>query len=313
MFKTLTSNFMEDPVLEMNVIEPTDEIQLWGKTYRMYKDEWKHHVHLKCYNLCDANCPFCIERVSRHDANEPLTFLKSTEELLQQLHDQKQLYTVSITGGEPTMFPQIDRLIEVANRFPLKLFSMNTNGRFLDKITVPFKGWANISKHNIHDQNVMRRDWEVTPKFLRFMRCKQPQLNIRFQCVLGVEGGLQSIKDITRFMSVFQDVVDDFSFRSLIIENADGEVPELFKKFRKWLFDAGWCVEQTIQDYYVYEVFHPPGHKPITISWSNMGLLQRYNETHNSNFLEEIIVHPDGMITGSWNRKTLVIHDPKCL
>jgi hypothetical protein len=132
-------------------------------------------------------------------------------------------------------------------------------------------------------------------------------MKVRFQCVLGIGNGLKTINDIQKFMDHYSETVDDFSFRSLIIEDAEGEVPCLFKELRKWLFDNNWCKEQTVQDYYVYEVFDPPGMKPITISWSNMGLLRKYNETHNGNFLEEIIVHPDGMVTGSWNRKTLVI------
>jgi hypothetical protein len=41
-----------------------------------------------------------------------------------------------------------------------------------------------------------------------------------------------------------------------------------------------------------------------------MKKLKEYNESHDSNFLEEIIVHPDGMVTGSWNKKSLIIHNP---
>jgi hypothetical protein len=107
---------------------------------------------------------------------------------------------------------------------------------------------------------------------------------------------------------MFNDVVDDFSFRSLIIEDCDGEMSDLFRTVRQNLFKGKWCVQQVIQDYYVYEDFKVPNVKPITISWSNMALLRKYNETHkDNNFLEEIIVHPDGAVTGSWNKQTLII------
>ena len=309
MFRTLKKDFILNPPLEMNVDSPTDQIGLWGKTYRMYSDEWKHHVHLKCTNRCDANCNFCIERPSWKDKENPDLFLASAKELLRQLHEQKMLYTVSLTGGEPTLFPLLNETIAVANSYPLKLFSMNSNGRFLDRLERnSFDGWVNISKHGIHDGCVMNRDWEVTPGYISSIREEQPNMKVRFQCVLGTEHGLESISDIKQFMDTYSESVDDFSFRSLIIEDAEGEVPKLFKDFRKWLFDNGWCIEQTIQDYYVYEVFNPPRMKPITISWANMGLLQRYNESHDDNFLEEIIVHPDGMVSGSWNRKSLIIY-----
>ena len=128
MFKTLTSGFLENPTLEMSITEPTDNIILLGKTYRMHKDESKHHVHLKCTNRCDANCAFCIERSSRHDNEDAKAFLQSAESLLTQLRDQGHLYTVSVTGGEPTLFPYINRTCELCNCFSLKMFSINTNG-----------------------------------------------------------------------------------------------------------------------------------------------------------------------------------------
>ena len=308
MFKTITENFIEDPVLEMDITEPTDEIKLFGKTYRMYKDEWKHHVHIKCTNYCDANCRFCIERDSKCEKGDPDKLLASVVDLLEQMDEQGHLYTVSLTGGEPTAYPYINCLLDIIEGFFLKTFSINTNGRYLDAIAPGrLDGWIDVSKHKIHDKDVFQRDWEVTPEFIKRQRERHPKMKVRFQCVLGLENGLKSVDEIREYMDAFSDVVDDFSFRSLIIEDCEGSVPKLFGDFRKWLFDNGWCVQQTIQDYYVYEDFKPAGMKPITISWSNMAMLKKYNETHNNNFLEEIIVHPDGMITGSWNKKTLVI------
>lgn len=45
----------------------------------------------------------------------------------------------------------------------------------------------------------------------------------------------------------------------------------------------------------------------ITISHSNMGLLRRMEENEPDNLLREIVVHPDGHISGSWyrNRKEI--------
>jgi len=110
-------------------------------------------------------------------------------------------------------------------------------------------------------------------------------------------------------METFTGHVDDFSFRSLIIDDDHSKIPLLFTEFRKFLFEFGTCSEQAIQDYYVYETFDLNG-TAITISYSNMALLREYNETTpDNNFLQEIIVHPDGMITGSWNKQTLVIKE----
>ena len=308
MFKTITDKeqFIKNPILEMDISNDYDIIHLFGKEYRMYKDLWKHHVHLKCTNVCDSDCAFCIEKDSRYDNNNREKFIKNCKALLNELNDQGMLYTVSVTGGEPTIAPHINEIINLVGKYNLMLFSMNTNGRHLDKLERDsFNGWINISKHSIHDNLIFDRDFEVTPEYLKLIKNNQKNAKIRFQCVLGIVGGLKSLGDIKRFMSCYNDVVDDFSFRSLIVDKKEDEIPILFKEFRDWLFP--YCIEQTIQDYYVYEIYNVDGYKPITVSWSNMYLLKKYNETSNDNFLEEIIVHPDGMITGSWNKKSLII------
>ena len=308
MFKTITNReeFIKDPVLEMDISNEYDIIHLFGKNYKMYKDIWKHHVHLKCTNICDSNCAFCIERESRYDNNNRENFIRNCKALLTELNDQRMLYTVSVTGGEPTVAPHINEIISLVNNYNLTLFSINTNGRYLNKLNRDsFNGWINISKHSIHDNHIFNRDFEITPDYLRFVRDNQKNAKIRFQCVLGIENGLKSISEIKGFLSYYNDVVDDFSFRSLIVDKKEDEIPHLFREFRDWLFP--YCIEQTIQDYYVYEIYNVGGYKPITISWSNMYLLKKYNETNSNNFLEEIIVHPDGMIAGSWNKKSLII------
>lgn len=311
MFVTLHKNFIRRPPLEMKIIEPTDDIVLFGKTYRMYHDDWKHHVHLKCTNYCDAKCDFCIERPSRYQNDNPDRFMDSARRLIKQLKDQGHFRTLSVTGGEPTEFPRLQEIVDLANEVKPTLFSINSNGRRMNSAIAEgtFHGWLDLSKHAINDSNVMHRCYNVYPKDIQEFKRRQPGAKVRIQCVLGVNNGLYSLDEISDFIWHFAPVADNFSFRSLIVDDEEGEVPQLFWDLRDSLFDAGCCKEQSIQDYYVYEVYGRNGVE-ITVSWANMHLLRRFNETHqDENFLEEIIVHPDGMITGSWNKRTLVIHD----
>lgn len=314
MFKVLTKDFLYDPILEMKIEEPTEEITLFGKTYRMYKDDWKHHIHLKITNRCDSSCDFCIERSTRNETEYPNRFLASAQILISSMSNAGHLRTVSITGGEPTVSPILQETIALCNRYDMKLFSMNTNGYKLDAIRPDsFNGWANISKHNIDDREIFGRLWNLDEHTIRIFKQRQKNAKVRLQCVLGVNGGLKSLSEIDAFIDYFKDSADDFSFRSLIIEKEDGKMDPLFQLFRDKLFLSGCLEEQAIQDYYVYEVYNYKG-KLVTLSWSNMALLRKHNETHESEkFLEEIIVHPNGNITGSWNQKTLVIADGQCI
>jgi len=313
MFATLKSGFIRNPTLEMDVQAPTDEIVLFGKSYRMYHDDWKHHVHLKCTNRCDADCAFCIEKPSKHDAEDPDKFMTSARLLIRSMQLQNHFRTLSVTGGEPTLFPKLQAVIDLANVVKPTLFSINSNGARMNSDDViregSFHGWFDLSKHAIDDRAIMRRDHNVYPKDILKFKSRQPDAKVRIQCVLGMDNGLKRLDDVSDFIWHFRDVADNFSFRSLIIDGKDGEVPDLFWQLRNRLFEDKCCVEQTIQDYYVYEVYERNGVN-ITVSWANMYMLRRYNETHEDNFLEEIIVHPDGMITGSWNKKALIIFKP---
>lgn len=316
MFTVITNKkeFIFNPILEMNEDQlnnaVTDSIQLYGNTYRMYADDWKHHVHIKCTDHCDANCSFCIEQSERNNPQNTNRVIESTKNVLSELAMQGHLKTVSITGGEPTLFPLIEELVNLVNSYKLKLFSINTNGRYLNRIPKSFCGWVNISKHSINDKDVFNRDFRVTPEMIIDFKNKHKDAKVRLQCVLGVTKKMNTIGDIIDFIHEYRNVVDDFSFRNLIIENNETKVNELLFKFRYMLLENAEFVEQCIQDYYVYETFKMFG-TTITLSWSNMKELSKYNESHDSNFLEEIIIHPDGTVSGSWNKKSLIIHKPE--
>lgn len=236
--------------------------------------------------------------------------INSVKEVLVQLAMQGHLKTVSITGGEPTVFVKIEELINLVNAFNLTLFSINTNGRYLDKIPKNFNGWVDISKHAIDDEDVFKRKYSVTPSIVSLFKKTHPNASVRFQCVLGVSDKMNTLEDVIEFIVKYRNCVDDFSFRNLIIENDESNINDLLLEFRRLMFVFGEFVEQVIQDYYVYETYKFLGTQ-VTLSWSNMKELKEYNESHDSNFLEEIIIHPDGMVTGSWNKKSLIIYNPE--
>lgn len=315
MFKVITdkNEFIQNPILEMNENEinnsKTDDIVLYGKHYRMYSDEWKHHVHIKCTDYCDADCAFCIERSERNNPQNVNNMLESAAVVLEELANQGHLKTVSITGGEPTVLTKLPDLINLISQYNTTLFSINTNGKDLNKIPSNFVGFVDISKHGINDSHVFKRPFHITSDMVLEFKKSHPNAKVRFQCVLGTNDEMKTVGNVIDFIQEYKDVVDDFSFRNLIIENNEDTINQTLFKFRDILFNNGEFVEQVIQDYYMYETFKMFG-TSITLSWSNMAKLKTFNESVNSNFLEEIIVHPDGTVSGSWNKKTLIIHKP---
>ena len=64
--------------------------------------------------------------------------------------------------------------------------------------------------------------------------------------------------------------------------------------------------EQTIQDYYVYEIWNYNG-IDITLSYSNMKMLLKTEKKEAYNVCREFILHPDGTFSGSWTRTNKII------
>lgn len=302
---------------ELGVDDPEKdsvELELFGKKWRMANDAWRHHVHLKCSNRCDGKCAFCSEKDTWKDPENASAFFESVKTLLDQMKAQKALETVSITGGEPTGWKPIQTLVDVVqNEYSPRLFSMNSNGAHMLTALKPksFQGWLDLSKHAVDDTRVMCRPVNVTPTHIRNFKKLHPLARVRVQCVLGASPwGLKDMDEVFDFVNYFRRSVDNFSFRSLIIEKEDGAPTKLLTELREFLFANAEPVEQRIQDYYVYEIYRLEGAE-IMVAWSYMNLLRKYYSEHpESNFLQEIIVHPDGVVSGSWDRKTQVIYDP---
>ena len=69
-------------------------------------------------------------------------------------------------------------------------------------------------------------------------------------------------------------------------------------------------IEQSIQDYYVYEVWHDIANDiNVTFSYSNMQLLRTTESSEPDNLFREFVIHPNGVFGGSWKPgiKTLFI------
>lgn len=277
-------------------------LRLFGKTWYIMDDYWMKHVHIKITDRCNAACPFCIERDSRIEENRD-ALLRNVRQLLDEMDEQGHLATVSITGGEPSICGHTSDVIDMVRGHGCFL-NINTNfTRIIESALQP--SWLNISCHALGEDRYCHIP-ELQKEKIRTYRERNPDTKIRIQCVLH-EKGLKDIDAMLRFMEYYKDAVDDFSFRRLITLDTPPE-DDLLQRFKHHLFDKGELLEQVLKDYYVYESWNLDG-ALITLSHSNMGLLKRMEETEPDNLLREIVVHPDGLISGSWYRNRKIIRN----
>lgn len=305
MIRTITnkSDYKFLPELETDVKSYNTPVRLFGKPWYIMDDYWMKHIHLKITDRCNAACPFCIEKNS-HIIENAEQFITNVNRLLNEMDAQGHLTTVSITGGEPSLCDHTGAVIALVKEHNCFL-NINTNfSHFIIGYHQP--DWLNISCHTLGPDNYCRLV-ELRKERIAIYRHINPGTKIRIQCVLHKQG-MQSISEILSFITHYKDCVDDFSFRRLISldETTDDD---LLQQFKHYLFDNADLVEQVLKDYYVYETWQLNG-ALITLSHSNMGLLRDMEESEPDNILREIIVHPDGLISGSWYRNKKIIFSP---
>lgn len=287
------------------------EVNLFGNKILVERNEWLWHLHLKLTDVCNAKCFFCVEQNAERCENAEY-FVKQVDEMLTEMENAGILYSVSVTGGEPLLFKKFDKLCDVLRNHNIKFLTMNTNGKYLednlDKIDGLFD-FVDISRHAISDKrnNEIFDTYMPSLSDLKRIKGKLVKTKMRLQCVLCDANTIENVLEMIDAYSF----ADDLSFRKLMkLSDRSGikydDKEKLYNEILEYAYNHFELVEQTIQDYYVYEIWKYKN-TLITFSYSNMKMLSEVEKTEDDHVCREFIIHPDGTISGSWNKNMKVI------
>lgn len=287
------------------------EKEFFGHKVILEKNKWQWHLHIKVTNACNAKCAFCVEQNSVCKSNAK-HLIENVDKMLDELKKNKTLFSVSVTGGEPLVFPEFRQLCDVLRKHKIPFLTMNTNGQFLKDYVDCIDGlfcFVNISRHSIDDEeNYKIFGTRNVPSLDELKEIKKlyKKTKIRFQCVME---NTINIDDFMDFITKFS-FADDLSFRRLMLLGEeygvkyDSHTDDYFK-ILQYIFDNFTLREQTIQDYYIYEtwdcVTKDNKHIDVTFSYSDMEILREVEKHESSSVIREFICHPNGHICGSWN------------
>lgn len=283
------------------------QVRLFGRDVIVKTDPWMHHLHLKVTDRCNASCKFCVEQNSKCD-ELPDKFLESAERALSELKKTGLLFSVSVTGGEPLLFSRFTELCSLLQSFKIPFLTMNTNAKFatggnVKLIDETFK-WINVSRHRIDDgeNSEVFRSPQVSIGDLKRLKSELSRCKMRIQCVMDHACTPSEMNRFTEALSF----ADDISYRRLMALGSEyGVVYDVheksYNKILEYAYDNFRLVEQSIQDYYVYEVWHDPVNDiNVTFSYSDMDLLRTTESSEPSNLIREFVIHPNGVVGGSW-------------
>lgn len=137
--------------------EKIREVEIFGKKVKLWNlsccgDGHKRTLYLEITDICNAKCPFCSATAGNHrvDLNKLKIVL---DELIPSIVDK-----ISITGGEPLLYPELKELFELLDSYKnkgLKFYAITTNGVHLkEKINILEQSgiqYINISRSAISD------------------------------------------------------------------------------------------------------------------------------------------------------------------
>lgn len=112
-------------------------------------------VEWECILKCNMKCKYCTN--GRNDClSNPIkeiTDLDILKKFLQGIHQKYSNIELFIFGGEPTLHPKINEIINILNNIKHP-FCIQTNGSFLDKIKEP--AVFQISVHRTQIKNIKK-------------------------------------------------------------------------------------------------------------------------------------------------------------
>ncbi len=184
---------------------------------------------------CNLSCTYCNEFDQKSDPI-PLETLKARARKLKELG----AYAINLTGGEPTMHPDLPELIRYCRK-DLKFLktSMITNGFYLKKELIEQLNDAGLQDMQISIDGVKPND--VTVKVLDSLRKRLGNLKEYAKFNVVVSGVIGSCPPQETFEVIQYAKENGFKPRVLIIHGEDGQVklnPEelaMFERIKKMI------------------------------------------------------------------------------
>lgn len=131
-------------------------------------------IKLVIPSVCNAKCPFCYNKNRTVSFNQQKQFLDdfidSLDDVIKRI-DGKNLISVDITGGEPTLdFHLLTNVLIKLRDYNIKSkvlrVTMTTNGTNLDKVIPYMKGVVDYVNISVHDWRFEKRE-EIFGFYLR--------------------------------------------------------------------------------------------------------------------------------------------------
>lgn len=183
-------------------------------------------LYINLTDGCPASCPFCVNAEKRVSGTGNMIDMTRLGKCLSLIAGH--VYGVSITGGEPMLYPDlVDQTAELIDKIlPHAILDLATNGLNLDsilsmKMTERFEG-IHLSRHVVDDEanrKLMGFEAPSREDIAVIIKQMSDPGKIVFNCVLQ-KGGVENLKQVRQYLEMAGDVgVNNTSFIGMFPAN----------------------------------------------------------------------------------------------
>jgi len=296
-------------------------------------------------DYCNAQCKFCVANIRCRSERRKNVFGKDYDEYLKSLDKifafiRPYNPTVSLTGGEPTLYPCFKEVCALVNKYNFRIRAVTTNatqllkngGSILKSLADNHWTYLNLSVPHWNEdiiRKVMCYKEDVPSNFKDLLESVRNNLNgtginPRLSCVLLKEG-VNKLNDCAQYIRFYKKIgYDNFIFRQLTNfteENANLDIiryneDNLVRCLDIWqendrnnLFTF---FKRNIGYYYYVELYKYLG---CTVAFEAADLACRTQEMarHNLKRVFELVYHPNGNLCSGWDGTKEIILNYKDL
>jgi len=271
--------------------------------YENFLNETKEYETIKDPNFsivvpggCNAHCDFCFWNKTKINEN----YFPSLNETMNNL--PSQFYQLSITGGEPTISPYFEQIIEMIDTDKFKHTVLTTNGAKLLEHVKTISGkikHVNISRHHWDDkinESIFKTNTVPNKNEIRKIINELHKEGIDVTLSVVLTEHFKSKKDTDKFIDFAKFCgADSVFFRKQHGPDIDKTDFEKQYESHEYVYKSNCPVCRT----YTQII------KGIPVSWKS----SKEEPSNDMGYIYEVIFNENGKLTSDWESKNIL--DPK--
>ena len=272
-------------------------VELFGKQYNVYNQSCcsstkQRTLYIELLNVCNARCQFCF-----NNAKKDIFDFSFVKDVVTELAEKKAIDTISLTGGEPLLYPNLKELLALLDSLKIDFYAITTNGILLkQKMPVLEQSnvkYINISRHHYKkDLNDKIFGVEIDDNIKETVKNSKKD----FRLNVTITDKIESIDDIKKFIEYSKENgIKNILFRKEYYEGYTNDLIEAF------FIACDSCKKSTKCKCYVKK------DNAINIEYRVVNVAKEKEVEKEHKYIRNFVLKANNTLSGGWSEESIII------